>query len=78
MEIKQFEKEFTELKAKRDKRENELKNAKDIQSQLSMTVKDDVLKSRQISNLVEQNIDIEKKDWDSFETSWDFKRNPLV
>ena len=41
MEIKQFEKEFTELKAKMDKREAELKNAKDIQSQLSMTVNDE-------------------------------------
>mgnify|MGYP004594329559 FL=1 len=49
-----------------------------IRDIFSIPVKDDVLKSRQISNLVEQNIDIEKKDWDSFETSWDFKRNPLV
>lgn len=25
-----------------------------------------------------ENVGIEKKDWDSYETSWDFKRNPLV
>lgn len=25
-----------------------------------------------------ENIDISKQDWDSFETSWDFKRHPLV
>lgn len=31
-----------------------------------------------IENLVEQNISISKTDWDTFETSWDFKRHPLV
>jgi len=24
------------------------------------------------------NVDISKKDWDSFETSWDFKKHPLI
>lgn len=52
MEIKQFEKEFTELKAKRDKRENELKNAKDIQSQLSMTVNDEKIAIKHISEMI--------------------------
>ena len=27
---------------------------------------------------VEQNVHLSKSDWDSFETSWDFKRHPLV
>jgi hypothetical protein len=31
-----------------------------------------------IDNLVKENIEISKSDWDSFETSWDFKRHPLV
>lgn len=31
-----------------------------------------------IDDLVRSNIDISKHDWDSYETSWDFKRNPLV
>ena len=31
-----------------------------------------------INSLVESNVSISKNDWDSFETSWDFKRNPLV
>ena len=31
-----------------------------------------------IDELVEQNINISKKDWDSFETSWDFKKHPLL
>lgn len=28
--------------------------------------------------LVNENISITKNDWDSFETSWDFKRHPLI
>lgn len=28
--------------------------------------------------IVDENIIMSKKDWDSYETSWDFKRNPLV
>ena len=32
----------------------------------------------QIETLVEENINISKTDWDSFETSWDFITHPLV
>lgn len=32
----------------------------------------------QIDNIVEQNIQISKDDWDSFETSWDFEQHPLL
>ena len=31
-----------------------------------------------ISELCVENISISKKDWDSFESSWDFKKHPLV
>ena len=31
-----------------------------------------------VDNLVQENIRISKQDWDSFETSWDFKKHPLV
>ena len=31
-----------------------------------------------INNIVKQNIDISISDWDSFETSWDFKTHPLI
>ncbi|GEQ61301.1 restriction endonuclease subunit M [Vagococcus lutrae] len=31
-----------------------------------------------IEDLIEENIDISKKDWDSFETSWDFVELPLI
>ena len=32
----------------------------------------------EIENIAGQCIKISEKDWDSYETSWDFKRNPLV
>lgn len=31
-----------------------------------------------IDDIVKQNIQLSKNDWDSFETSWDFKKHPLV
>lgn len=31
-----------------------------------------------INSLVDNNVSISKTDWDSFETSWDFKRHPLL
>ena len=31
-----------------------------------------------IEKLVKQNIQISKADWDSFETSWDFEKHPLI
>jgi len=32
----------------------------------------------EIDNMVDINIKISKTDWDSFETSWDFKKHPLL
>lgn len=34
--------------------------------------------SEEISSLVQQNISLSKSDWDAFETSWDFKKHPLI
>ena len=31
-----------------------------------------------VIRMVHQNIEASKRDWDSYETSWDFERNPLV
>lgn len=31
-----------------------------------------------INDIVKINIELSKTDWDSYETSWDFKRNPLI
>jgi len=38
----------------------------------------DTIKKPIIDTLVEENIEISKKDWNSFETSWDFEGHPLV
>ena len=35
-------------------------------------------KVNEVELFVEQNINLSKKDWDSFEISWDFKRHPLL
>ena len=35
-------------------------------------------KVEQVESNAQLNIQISKTDWDSFETSWDFKKNPLV
>ena len=44
----------------------------------SVPVEKSVLSTNNISDLVDQNISVEKDDWDAFETSWDFKRHPLI
>lgn len=31
-----------------------------------------------INALSKENVEISKTDWDSFETSWDFKKHPLI
>ncbi len=38
-------------------------------------IKDEICK---VENIVINNINLSKSDWDSFETSWDFKVHPLV
>lgn len=38
----------------------------------------DNLSKSTVSDIVKENVDMCKKDWDSFETSWDFERHPLV
>ncbi|RHQ31838.1 BREX-1 system adenine-specific DNA-methyltransferase PglX [Clostridium sp. AF27-2AA] len=37
-----------------------------------------IKKNEQINQLVEENVKSSKTDWDSFETSWDFKKHPLI
>lgn len=38
----------------------------------------DNAKKREIDTLVTSNISLSRADWDSLETSWDFKRHPLI
>ena len=45
---------------------------------VNIPVKFDKLKNELVEYLVKQNISISKTDWDSFETSWDFQRHPLL
>ncbi|WP_368986282.1 BREX-1 system adenine-specific DNA-methyltransferase PglX [Caldifermentibacillus hisashii] len=40
-------------------------------------ISEEVIKER-IINKVRQNYEISKNDWDSFETSWDFSKHPLL
>lgn len=35
-------------------------------------------RQQNINNICSECINISKKDWDSFETSWDFKKHPLI
>ena len=44
----------------------------------SIPVYPEVLSNSCIDTLVENNISIARLEWDSYETSWDFKRHPLV
>ena len=44
----------------------------------AMPVKLNVNLRPNIEQLTDACIDISKKDWDSFETSWDFKKHPLI
>lgn len=45
---------------------------------LPIILSTDNLQKKSIISLVEQNISLSKSDWDSFETSWDFKKHPLI
>lgn len=38
-----------------------------------------IIKHKEIAeDIVKKNITLSKDDWDSFETSWDFKKHPLI
>ena len=38
----------------------------------------DCSRIEEINKISRQNIEVSKKDWDSFENSWDFKRHPIL
>lgn len=44
----------------------------------SIPYKPDCERKAGIDTLVERNISLSRADWDAFETSWDFKRHPLI
>lgn len=41
-------------------------------------ITDEIVDNRTVYDIEIENIKISKKDWDSFETSWEFKKHPLV
>lgn len=44
----------------------------------SLPIIKDLEATATVENIVDDNISLSKSDWDSFETSWDFKTHPLV
>ena len=44
----------------------------------AIPVIDSLISNEKISNIVEENLENAKQDWNSFETSWDFKKHPLI
>ena len=43
-----------------------------------LPAKKNLAETGRIDSRVESNIKLSKSDWDSFETSWDFKKHPLI
>ena len=35
-------------------------------------------KEEYVTKIAKKNVEISKEDWDAFETSWDFKKHPLL
>ena len=48
----------------------------EIVAQIPMVINKEV--EQNVSDIVKQNVAYCKKDWDSFETSWDFQHHPLL
>lgn len=44
----------------------------------SIPINSMIFDDKKIIDIALNNIDTSKKDWDSFETSWDFKKHPLI
>ena len=49
-----------------------------IRDIFSVPVNSEIFNTYLINQLVDENVKLTKKDWDSFETSWDFTVHPLV
>ena len=47
-------------------------------SKLPVIITKDINTKNRIEEIFDSNINISKTDWDSFETSWDFKHHPLL
>ena len=49
-----------------------------VRDVFAIPIKSEILSNSIIYKITTESIDLCKRDWDSFETSWDFKRHPLV
>lgn len=38
----------------------------------------DTINTTQVTRFVKENVELSQDDWNAYENSWDFKRNPLV
>lgn len=44
----------------------------------SLPVEKKIFENKGLAEITGNNIELSKEDWDSFETSWDFKKHPLI
>jgi hypothetical protein len=49
-----------------------------IHNSIGYMVLEPLLEVQSVNSLVERSISSSKSDWDAFETSWDFQKNPLL
>ena len=52
--------------------------AYEVSSVTRVPFKENILLNQNVQELSNENIEISKNDWDQYETSWDFKKNPLI
>lgn len=43
-----------------------------------MPIAMDESKHSEIDEVAKEQVELSMKDWDSFETSWDFKKHPMI
>ena len=52
-------------------------NVGDI-AKIPVKIQEDGIEVTRIAEIVERCVNDSRLDWDSYETSWDFKRHPLI
>ena len=45
---------------------------------IPIIISDNLESVNEMERLADENVNVSKKDWNSYETSWDFKRNPMT
>ena len=52
------------------------KNEQEWKDELPIIIDESIME--EVNTLVKENVSLVKEDWDSYETSWDFRRSPLI